>query len=231
MMPDPAFIAEQRDKLLALVITHAHEDHIGAVAHLWRQLRCPVYATPFAAAVLRRKLSEAQLLNEVKLHVVPTGGKMELAAVLARVHPHGALDAREPGAGRSARRTARSCIPAISSSTPSRWSARPRTRRRCSASATRACWRWCATARTRWSRGTPAPRPTCGPASSALVGSASRHGRIAMTCFASNVARVESIALRGAGRRAVGGTGRAVVAQPRHRGARDGILPDGARSS
>ena len=51
MMPDPAFIAERRDKLLALIITHAHEDHIGAVAHLWRQLRCPVYATPFAAAV------------------------------------------------------------------------------------------------------------------------------------------------------------------------------------
>ena len=78
MMPDPGFIAERRDKLLALVITHAHEDHIGAVAHLWRQLRCPVYATPFAASVLRRKLGEAGLLNEVKLHTVPTGGKFEL---------------------------------------------------------------------------------------------------------------------------------------------------------
>ena len=79
MMPDPGFIAEQRDKLLALVITHAHEDHVGAVAHLWRQLRCPVYATPFAAAVLRRKLGEAGLLAEVKLHVVPSGGRFELA--------------------------------------------------------------------------------------------------------------------------------------------------------
>ena len=79
MMPDPGFIAERRDKLLALVITHAHEDHVGAVAHLWRQLRCPVYATPFAAAVLRRKLGEAGLLNEVKLHTVPSGGRFELA--------------------------------------------------------------------------------------------------------------------------------------------------------
>ena len=73
MMPDPGFIAERRDKLVGLVITHAHEDHIGAVAHLWPQLRCPVYATPFAAAVLRRKLGEAGLLNEVRIHTVPPG--------------------------------------------------------------------------------------------------------------------------------------------------------------
>jgi ribonuclease J len=78
MMPDPAFIAERRDRLIGLVITHAHEDHIGAVAWLWRQLRCPVYASPFAAAVLRRKLGEAQLLGEVKLHVVPPGGAIDL---------------------------------------------------------------------------------------------------------------------------------------------------------
>jgi ribonuclease J len=78
MMPDPTFIAERRDRLLGLVITHAHEDHLGAVAWLWPQLRCPVYATPFAAAVLRRKLSEAQLLGQVKLHVVPPGGRIEL---------------------------------------------------------------------------------------------------------------------------------------------------------
>ena len=78
IMPDPAFIAERRDKLVGLVITHAHEDHVGAVAHLWRQLRCPVYATPFTAAVLRRKLTEAHLVNDVKLHVIPPGGSFEL---------------------------------------------------------------------------------------------------------------------------------------------------------
>lgn len=78
MMPDPAFIVERRDRLVGLVLTHAHEDHLGAVAHLWRQLRCPIYATPFTAAVLRRKLSEAQLLAEVRLQVVPPGGAFEL---------------------------------------------------------------------------------------------------------------------------------------------------------
>lgn len=79
MMPDPAFIAERRERLRGLVITHAHEDHIGAVAWLWPALRCPVYATPFAAAVLRRKLAEAGRLHEVTLHVVAPGGRIELA--------------------------------------------------------------------------------------------------------------------------------------------------------
>lgn len=78
MMPDPAFIADRRADLVGLVITHAHEDHIGAVAWLWRQLRCPIHATPFAAAVLRRKLAEVGLGGEVKLHVIPAGGAFEV---------------------------------------------------------------------------------------------------------------------------------------------------------
>ena len=78
MMPDPGFIADRRDDLLALVITHAHEDHIGAVAHLWRQLRCPVYATPFATAVLKRKLGEAGLVNEVRIHTIQPGGSFKI---------------------------------------------------------------------------------------------------------------------------------------------------------
>jgi ribonuclease J len=78
MMPDPGFIADRRDDLLALVITHAHEDHIGAVSHLWRQLRCPVYATPFATAVLKRKLGEAGLVNEVRIHTIQPGGTFKI---------------------------------------------------------------------------------------------------------------------------------------------------------
>ncbi len=74
MVPDPGFIAARRAQLDGLVITHAHEDHVGAVAWLWRQLRCPVYATPFTAAVLRAKLAEAQLLAEVPLTIIPPGG-------------------------------------------------------------------------------------------------------------------------------------------------------------
>ena len=79
MVPDPSYIAERRDQLVGLVITHAHEDHIGAVAWLWPQLRCPVYATPFAASVLRRKLGEARLLQDVKITVIQPGARFRLA--------------------------------------------------------------------------------------------------------------------------------------------------------
>lgn len=78
VMPDPAFIVERRDKLLAVVLTHAHEDHLGAVAHLWPQLRCPIYATPFAASVLRRKLTDAGLINDAAITEVPLGGRFTL---------------------------------------------------------------------------------------------------------------------------------------------------------
>src|SRR3546814_16118988 len=59
-MPDPTFIVERRESLAGLVLTHAHEDHIGAVPYLWDQLRCPVYATKFTAPLLRRKLSRSE---------------------------------------------------------------------------------------------------------------------------------------------------------------------------
>jgi ribonuclease J len=74
IMPDPAFIAERRHDLVGLVLTHAHEDHLGAVQYLWPQLRCPVYATPFTAAVLNRKLRESGLAGEVPVEVVPMSG-------------------------------------------------------------------------------------------------------------------------------------------------------------
>jgi ribonuclease J len=69
MVPDPAWLTARRDRLVGLVITHAHEDHIGAVTHLWRQFRCKIFATPFAATVLTRKLTEAGMLQEVPLVV------------------------------------------------------------------------------------------------------------------------------------------------------------------
>lgn len=73
LLPDPAWLVKRREGLAALVITHAHEDHLGAVAHLWPQLKCPVYATPFAAAVLRRKLAETGLVNDVPILAIAPG--------------------------------------------------------------------------------------------------------------------------------------------------------------
>ena len=78
VMPDPTFIVERRERLLGIVLTHAHEDHIGAVQYLWPQLRCPIYATPFTASILRRKLSEVGLLDAVELTVVPLSGRFVL---------------------------------------------------------------------------------------------------------------------------------------------------------
>jgi ribonuclease J len=78
IMPDPAFIAERIATLDGLVVTHAHEDHIGAIPYLWHKLRCPVYATPFTAAVLHQKLIEAGLDHEVPVNIVPMSGKFSV---------------------------------------------------------------------------------------------------------------------------------------------------------
>lgn len=78
VLPDPVFIEEHREDLIALVLTHAHEDHIGAVPYLWPRLRCPIYATPFTAALVRRKLDEAGLDSDVPLHILPMNGTVEL---------------------------------------------------------------------------------------------------------------------------------------------------------
>lgn len=87
IMPDPTYIADRRDRLAGLVITHAHEDHVGAVAHLWRRLKCPVYTTAFTASVLRRKLGEAGLVSQVPIHVIAPGGSFEVGPFALRFLP------------------------------------------------------------------------------------------------------------------------------------------------
>ncbi|MET0272481.1 MAG: ribonuclease J, partial [Phenylobacterium sp.] len=78
ILPNPEYIAAYADRILGIVLTHAHEDHIGAVAWLWPQLKAPIYATPFTAFILREKLREAGLLDEVHITEVALGGKIEL---------------------------------------------------------------------------------------------------------------------------------------------------------
>ncbi|MBT4907718.1 MAG: ribonuclease J [Rhodospirillaceae bacterium] len=78
MTADPKFIEDRRDKLAGMLITHAHEDHVGAVAHLCPRLKCPVYATPFTLAVLRRKLEEAGLAGKVPLHEISLSGDVSI---------------------------------------------------------------------------------------------------------------------------------------------------------
>lgn len=70
MFPDPIFAEREQKNLLGMVITHGHEDHIGAIPYLWRRFRCPIYATPFTAALITDKLDEAGLSEEVDLRLV-----------------------------------------------------------------------------------------------------------------------------------------------------------------
>ncbi len=78
ILPDPAYLVEQSDHILGIVLTHAHEDHIGALAWLWPQLKAPVYATPFTAALVREKLKERNLLERVPLTEIALKGHLKL---------------------------------------------------------------------------------------------------------------------------------------------------------
>ncbi len=76
--PDVSFIEDQRKHLHGLVLTHGHEDHIGALAYLWPILKCPVYATPFTAELVRGKLARAGLEGDVPLNIIQPDAHIEL---------------------------------------------------------------------------------------------------------------------------------------------------------
>ncbi|MFL2902688.1 MAG: ribonuclease J [Candidatus Pelagibacter sp.] len=59
--PDPGFIIDKKDDLLGIVLTHAHEDHIGAIAHVWPKLKCKIYATPFTSVLITEKFKEKKI--------------------------------------------------------------------------------------------------------------------------------------------------------------------------
>lgn len=81
VLPDLRFIQAEKGALAGLVLTHAHEDHIGAVLDLWPSLGCPIYATPFTAGMLSSKLGEYGR-NGAKLPIktVPLGGRVQIGA-------------------------------------------------------------------------------------------------------------------------------------------------------
>lgn len=87
VMPDISYIERQRGKLDGLIITHAHEDHIGAVPYLWSRLKCPVYATPFAAAFLRSKLEDNGIEDEVELITIDVGDDFAIGPFACRMLP------------------------------------------------------------------------------------------------------------------------------------------------
>jgi ribonuclease J len=78
IMPDIRFLIEERRNLLALVLTHAHEDHFGAIIDLWPRLRVPIYATPFSAALLEAKRQSEPGAPEIPVQVVPLGSRLTI---------------------------------------------------------------------------------------------------------------------------------------------------------
>jgi ribonuclease J len=80
ILPDIGFITSNRNDLAGLIITHAHEDHIGAVPWLWPQLKCDVYCTQFAAELLKLKLKEHGLEDDVPLKIVSPGKPFQVGA-------------------------------------------------------------------------------------------------------------------------------------------------------
>ena len=78
LLPSVDFLEQHQEDIVGLVITHAHEDHIGGVAYLWHKLHCPIYVTPFANELLRHKLTEMGLLGRVDVIVTPPGHVLRL---------------------------------------------------------------------------------------------------------------------------------------------------------
>ncbi len=78
VLPDLAFIEERANDLLGVVLTHGHEDHIGAIPYLANDLGVPLYATPFTAGLIAKKLQEEGIERDVKLNIIPMGGSLQL---------------------------------------------------------------------------------------------------------------------------------------------------------
>jgi ribonuclease J len=87
IMPDIEFIEDRKADLLGIVLTHGHEDHIGAVPYLAADLGVPLYATPFTAALIRSKLEEQGVADEVELNIVPMEGQVDLGPFGIRFVP------------------------------------------------------------------------------------------------------------------------------------------------
>ena len=127
ILPDIRFLIEERKNIVGLVITHAHEDHFGAVIDLWPRLKVPLYATPFTAALLEAKRLSEPGAPEIPVNVVPLGGRFTLGPFTVDFI-NVRTRFRNPTRFRSARRPASCCTPATGRSIRRRSSARRPTR-------------------------------------------------------------------------------------------------------
>ncbi|OAE97335.1 MBL fold metallo-hydrolase [Bradyrhizobium centrolobii] len=78
IMPDISFLEKERKNLMGLVLTHAHEDHFGAIIDLWPKLQCPIYATQFSAALFEAKCAAERNPPKIPVTVIPSGGRVDI---------------------------------------------------------------------------------------------------------------------------------------------------------
>ena len=104
ILPDIRYLVEERKNLVGLVLTHAHEDHYGALIELWPRLKVPIYATPFTAALLEAKCASEPGAPEIPVKIIPVGGRftvgpfdIELVTMAHSIPESNALIIRTPG--------------------------------------------------------------------------------------------------------------------------------------
>lgn len=78
MIADSSFIEKHKQDIVGMIITHAHEDHVGGVQYLWNSLKCPIYTTTFTANFLKIRLNEYDFAKNIKIHEVKAGSKIDL---------------------------------------------------------------------------------------------------------------------------------------------------------
>lgn len=78
LLPDPTYLEDNKKNIAGMIVTHAHEDHIGAIAHLWPRIKCPIYCTKFTAEILKKKLAENPECKGARVRVVTFHDAIEI---------------------------------------------------------------------------------------------------------------------------------------------------------
>ncbi len=204
ILPDIRYLVEERKNILGIVLTHAHEDHFGAMLDLWPRLKLPVYATPFTAALLAGQARERAGRAAHPGQHRPARRPFHARSVRHRTRLHGALDSGIERVSSSGRRSAPCCTPATGRSTRPRSSARRPTRRSCVRSAMPAASRSIGDSTNAVREGRSPSETDVARTLAELIRTAP--ARVAVTTFASNVARMRAV---GAGRGSLRPRGRA----------------------
>ena len=141
ILPDIRYLVAERKNFAGIVLTHAHEDHFGALLDLWPQLKVPVFATPFSAALLEAKCASEPGAPKIPVTIVKLGSRFKVGPFDIELAPW-RIRSRNRTRSSSARRTAMCCTPATGRSIRRRsWATSP-TKRSCARSARKAVWRW-----------------------------------------------------------------------------------------